>query len=80
MQENRKVVLVKKLGTNMGKDVEIFPGTTSEDVLSEIGASQAMVLSPDPTAGKVFGSDEVLWSQIEDGQKLYAALPTPVGC
>jgi hypothetical protein len=80
MQENRKVVLVKKLGTNTGKEVNIYPGTTAEDVLSEIGASQAMVLSPDPTVGKVFGSDEELWSQIVDGQKLYAALPTPVGC
>ena len=79
MQENKKVVLVKKLGTNIGSEVDIFPGTTSADVLAEIGASQAMVLSPDPKEGKVFGSDEVLWSQIEDGQKLYAALPTPVG-
>jgi hypothetical protein len=79
MQENRKVVLVKKVGTNMGREVDIFPGTTTADVLSEIGATEAMVLSPDPKEGKVFGSDEVLWSQIEDGQKLYAALPTPVG-
>lgn len=80
MQENKKVVLVKKVGTNMGSEVDIFPGTTAEDVLKKIGSSQAMVLSPDPKEGKVFGSDEVLWSQIEDGQKLYAALPTPVGC
>jgi hypothetical protein len=79
MQEEKKVVLVKKLGTNIGREVNIFPGTTAEDVLNEIGATEAMVLSPDPTAGKVFGSDEVLWSQIVDGQKLYAALPTPVG-
>ncbi len=59
-------------------DVEIPPGSTAQDVLNTVGASEDYVLS----SGKgvePFRNDEEIASQVADNSKLFLSLPIEVG-
>jgi hypothetical protein len=59
-------------------DLVIRPGTTSREVLQQIGLGDDYVLrsgnNPEP-----FGADEVVYDQLGDGAKLVATTPVTVG-
>jgi len=77
--DEKKTLMVKKLGAGDTREVEIFPQTTARQVLTMVAASQTMILTPAPQMGIVFGDEEVLWGEVEPGQMIFAGLPTPCG-
>jgi len=64
-------------GTGQHHDVQVEPGTTAGDVLSQVGLN-GYVLSKDNGA-HVFGNTENIYPDIDDGEKLHAASKTDVG-
>jgi hypothetical protein len=78
--DEKKTVVVKKLGAPEPRTVEITPDTTARRVLTMVGASQTMILTPAPQMGIVFDDEEVLWGEVVTGQTLFAGMPTPCGC
>jgi hypothetical protein len=78
--DEKKTLMVKKLGAGEARPVEITPDTTARRVLTMVGASQTMILTPAPQMGIVFDDSEVLWGEVVTGQTLFAGMPTPCGC
>lgn len=72
-----KSVVVITAGNGEHHDLEIAPGTTSADVLGQLNLD-GFVLSKDNGA-YVFGSNENIYTEVDDGEKLHAASKTDVG-
>ena len=79
MDETKKTLMVKKLGAGEMQQVEISPQTTARRVLTMVGASQTMILTPAPQMGIVYDDEEVLWGEVVSGQTVFAGMPTPCG-
>jgi hypothetical protein len=77
--DEKKTLMVKKLGAGETREVEISPHTTARHVLTMVAASQTMILTPAPQMGIVFDDEEVLWGEVVTGQTLFAGMPTPCG-
>jgi hypothetical protein len=59
-------------------DITIKPGTTCSDILNQLNLP-GYLLTPSPTSRQFFGSDEVVYPQLQDGDKIYAISPADVG-
>ena len=59
------------------RDVDLQPGTTSADVLNQLGLSPDLFVSK--RDGLPFGASECIYDQVRDGEKLYASAPAVVG-
>lgn len=64
MSKNVAVVCGEKV-----HDVVVLPGSTSQDILNELGLGDFLLSPPN---GQPFGDNEVLYDQIKDGAKLHA--------
>jgi len=72
-----KNVVVNVAGTGQHHDLSIEVGTSTDDILKQIGL-QGYVLSKD-SGQHTFGQYENVYAAIDDGEKLYAAAKTDVG-
>jgi len=73
-----KRLLLVVSGSGRQHDLEIKPGTTAGDVLSELGLD-GYTICPEPNSD-AFGTDENLYTaKIEDGQKVFAISRAEVG-
>jgi hypothetical protein len=72
-----KQIVVIVAGTGQPRDLRIEPGTTARDILSELGL-QDYVLSKD-SAQHPFGANENVYTEVDDGEKIYAAPKADVG-
>ena len=72
-----KRLLVVVSGSGKQHDLEIKPGTTAGDILSELGLD-GYTICPEPNSD-AFGTDENLYTAIEDGQKVFAISRAEVG-
>jgi hypothetical protein len=73
-----KQVAVKVSGSEAEPlDVQIQPGQTAAEVLSQLGL-QGYILSF-PNSNRFFGNEEPIYSQVVDGDKLVATTPAQVG-
>jgi hypothetical protein len=79
MSWKTKLVRVRKVGSGEEMEVSVHPDDTAEKILTKVGATNTMVLTADPQHAKAFGKTEVVWEFLEEGMKLYAAPPLPVG-
>lgn len=59
-------------------DVTIMPGTTSRDILDEIGLGKTYILTPG-RGREALGHDENLYEVVPEGAKLLATTPQTVG-
>jgi len=66
-----KTVTINLPGTRDWKELQIAPGTTSRDVLRQLGLSEAYQLTRWNSVN-VFGVDENMYQLVEDGEKLQA--------
>jgi hypothetical protein len=74
-----KRISIKVAGTEREPiDRNIKPGTSAGDVLADIGLA-GYLLSTGPHSNHFFGSDEIIYPLINDGDKLYATTPAVVG-
>lgn len=71
---NEKVVTLVNGSTI--RDVAIRPGTTTADVLAELGVSHNYWLSA--REGIAFGQNEVVYDRINNGEKLFVSAPANV--
>ena len=71
-----KRVLVTVSATGAGHDLEIQPGTTTADILRQIGLREHQLKK----AGEnPFGETENVYPRVADGEKLYANSIADVG-
>ena len=74
-----KNLAVKVAGTTQEpRDVVIQEGTTAGEILTQLGL-QGYLLSKGPQADRFFGETEVVYTQVADGEKLFATAKTEVG-
>jgi hypothetical protein len=74
-----KRITVKVAGTDREPiDRNIKPGSTAGEVLADLGL-EGYLLSTGPNADRFFGDSENVYSQVSDGQKLFATTPADVG-
>jgi len=73
-----KVVSVKVAGNEAEPlDIQIQPGQTAGEVLSQLGLS-GYILSF-PNSNRFFGNEEPIYASVVDGDKLIATTPAQVG-
>jgi len=72
-----KAIVVIAAGSGDHHDLAIEPGTTASDVLEQLGLN-GFTLSKDQ-GQHVFGANENIYTEVDDGEKLYAASKTDVG-
>ncbi len=72
-----KNVVIIVAGTGRHHDLSIEPGTTSRDILAEIGLA-GYRLSKD-NGQHVFGDNENVYPLVEDGEKIHCSSKTDVG-
>ena len=73
-----KHLFVDVSGTEDNRDIEIKPGTTCQDVLTELDLPDDFVISVDPNQ-HALGLDENLYTAAKDGQKIFAYSNNVVG-
>jgi len=73
----RNITVVRSESGTM-HDLAIMPGTTSRDVLREIGLDDNYVLSSGRGSAP-FGPEENIYGSVSNGAKLFAATPVEVG-
>ena len=74
-----KRITIAVAGSTRGpQDVTIQPGTTSRDVLTQLGGLEGYLLSA-KGGNSYFGDDENLYPQVLDGDLLYATSNAEVG-
>lgn len=76
-EDNMKGIVVVLAGTGQAHDLSIQPGTSARDVLNQLGL-QGYVLSKD-RGEHPFGESENIYTEVDDGEKLFAAAKTDVG-
>lgn len=64
-------------GTGQIRDIEIEPGTTAGDVLSQLGL-QDYLLSKGPN-DPFFANGESIYDKVGDGEKLFCSTKAEVG-
>jgi hypothetical protein len=72
-----KRLLIVVSGTGAQHDLEIQPGTTAADILTELGL-HGYTLRSEPNSD-AFGSDENVFTSLKDGQKIFAVSRAEVG-
>jgi hypothetical protein len=73
-----KQVAVKVAGTEAEPlDIQIQPGQTAGEVLSQLGLS-GYILSF-PNSNRFFANEEPIYASVVDGDKLIATTPAQVG-
>lgn len=74
-----KRIAVKIAGSEQEpQDVTIKPGTMASDILEQLNLP-GYLLSKSVGSRQFFGDDEIVYSQVTDGDKLYATTPADVG-
>lgn len=77
--QSMKQIAVKVAGSEREPmDITIKPGTTAGEILADIGL-EGYLLSTGPNSNRFFAEDEIVYSQVVDGDKLYATTPAAVG-
>ena len=59
-------------------DIQLPPGSTCSDILKTIGLPKSYLLSAGKSSDP-WGADEVIYSLVEEGAKIYASQPVDVG-
>jgi hypothetical protein len=72
-----KRVAVVVAGSDQIRDIEIRPGTTAGDILTQLGLADYM-LSKGPNQPFFAASDSV-YDKVNDGEKLFASTKAEVG-
>jgi hypothetical protein len=72
-----KIVTIKVAGSER-EPIErgVLPGATAGELLADMGLGGTHALWLPACQGMTLGEDEELWSQVEDGDMLYALLTT----
>ena len=79
-QEGMKRILVKFVGGGREpQEVFIGPGTTTSDLLRELGLDSANYFISKGTAETTFGPDEILYPSLSDGDLLYVSSMVDAG-
>jgi hypothetical protein len=65
-------------GTGQIRDVEIQPGTTARDVLTQLNLPDYL-LSKGPN-DPFFAAAESIFDKVNDGEKVFASTKAEVGC
>ena len=79
-QDGLKRVLIKFVGgTRPPQEAFIGPGTTSSDLLMELGLDNKGFLISKGSADSTFGVDEVLYPVLQDGDLLYVSSHVDAG-
>ena len=73
-----KNVTIVHADTGQYDDVALMPGTTSGDVMDQLGIDDRFVLSPG-RGQEPLGNTENLYESVPDGAKLWAVTPQTVG-
>ena len=75
MPKEPKAVSVVVAGSGKVHDMDIAPGTTTRDILEKLNLSGELTKAGDPTP---FGSNDNVYAQVEDGDKLFFKPVSPV--
>ena len=79
-QDGTKRILVKFVGgTKPPQEAFITPGTTTSDLLRELGLDNKGFLLSKGSNETTFGIDEVLFPVLEDGDLIYASSHVDAG-
>jgi hypothetical protein len=74
-----KQIAVKVAGSEIEPlDVTIKPGTTAGEILNQLNL-EGYLLSTGANSTQFFGEDEVVYTLVRDGDKIYATTPAEVG-
>ncbi len=72
-----KKLAIVVAGSGQIRDIEIRPGTTAGDILTQLNLG-GYLLAKGPSEG-FFASAEAVYDKVADGQKLFATPPAEVG-